>query len=77
LGSIINQNSQNKKSYEVNLASQSSNFEVLLQSKFWSQRGDPHGYKLSCCGSFGRVFFSFIQIDFGHAVKGAKNIFTL
>ena len=28
---------------------------------------DPQGYKLSCWGSFGLDFFSFIQIGHGHA----------
>ena len=30
---------------------------------------DSQGYKLSCCGSFGLGFFSFIQIAFDHAVN--------
>ena len=29
---------------------------------------DLQGYKLSCCGGFALDFFSFIQIDVGHAV---------
>ena len=29
---------------------------------------DPRSYKLSCFGSFGLDFFSFIQIAFGNAV---------
>ena len=29
---------------------------------------DPLGYKLSCRGSFGLVFFSFIQVAFHHAM---------
>jgi hypothetical protein len=32
---------------------------------------DPQGYKLSCCGSFGLDFFSFVKISFGHAVAGS------
>ena len=29
---------------------------------------DPQVYKLSCCGSFSLVFFSFIQIALSHTV---------
>ena len=32
-------------SYEVNLTSQHSHLEVLLLSKFWSERGDFHRYR--------------------------------
>jgi hypothetical protein len=35
---------------------------------------DPQGYKLSCCGSFGLDFFSFIQIVFGHPVVKPVNL---
>ena len=28
------------------------------------------GYKLPCCGRFDLDFFSFIQIAYGHAVRG-------
>ena len=59
----------------VNLAAQSLHLEVVLLSKLWSERGDfdfiendPQGYKLLCCGGFALDFFSFIQIDVGHAV---------
>ena len=51
---------------EVNLALQCSHLEVLLLSKFGSRwrilifvDDGPKGYKLSCCGSFGLVFFQF------------------
>ena len=37
---------------------------------------DPQVYKLSCCGSFG-LFFSFIQIAFGHAGNNHKNEISL
>ena len=48
--------------YDLNLASQRSNLEILLLSKFWSKRGDfnfhdSQDYKFSCCGSFGLDFF--------------------
>ena len=29
----------------------------------------PKDFQLSCCSSFGLIFFSFIQIAFGHAVS--------
>ena len=53
--------------YDLNLASQRSNLEILLLSKFWSKRGDfnfhdSQDYKFSCCGSFGLDFFCFIQM---------------
>ena len=58
--------------YEVNLTSQHSHLEVLLQSKFWSERGDtdswPLMYVLWCCGSICHQLFNSIQIGCGHTV---------
>ena len=62
-------------SYQVNLTLQHSHLEVLLLSRFWSERRihfffdtEPQGYKFSCCDGCGLGIFSFIQIAFGHAV---------
>ena len=51
-----------KGSNEVNLTSQCSHLEVLLVSRFWSERGDfnfvdndPKDYELSCCGSLVQI----------------------
>ena len=48
---------------------------LLLLSKFWSERVIlifvdcvSRDYKLSCCGSFGLGFFSFVWIVFGRDV---------
>ena len=62
--------------YEVNLVSQCLHLEVLLLSKFGSERGisidadsGPLGYVLWCCGSRSQDFFTFIQISSGHTVQ--------
>ena len=51
----------------INLALQRSNLEVhyIFTYKLWSERGDFNSGckvipKVSCCGSFGLVFFSFV-----------------
>ena len=33
---------------------------------------DPQGYELSWCGNFGLLFFSFLQIVFGHVVRNSS-----
>ena len=62
--------------YEVNFVSQFSHLEVLLLSKFGSERGilivensGPLGHALWCCGSKSQDFFTFIQIVSGHTVN--------
>ena len=73
-------------SLEVNLVSQCSNLEVLLLSKFGSERGisidgdsGPPGYVLWCYGSRIREEFTFIQICYGHTVldNSFSNNFSL
>ena len=64
-----------KNCFYVNLTSQHSHFEVLLLSKFWSERGisiDTDSgtlrYVLWCCGSICHQLFILIQIHSKHTV---------
>ena len=68
-------------SYEVNIASQCSHLEVLLWSKFWSERGisigrdsGPLRYVLWCCCSICHQLSTFIKIDSGHTVGPPKKL---
>ena len=71
-------------SYEVNITSQHSHLEVLLLSKFWSERGisidtdsGPLRYVLWCCGSICHQLFTFIQIGCDHIVIQQPSLYRL